>query len=135
MEVASLYKEVAKLKAEKTALSVKSKLFENFAAMAHTCCRLPSTAEWEALKNALEKTLDFSIDLTEAETGHLVLLGSSGVVTDSIHRPEDSDQDSCCGVNDKIWETRLADWLRQHHQVAFINDTDDDERWKSLNAP
>jgi sigma-B regulation protein RsbU (phosphoserine phosphatase) len=132
MEVESLHKEVNKLKTEKAALQVKSKLFENFAAMAHTCCRLPSTAEWEALKNTLQKTLDFSIDLTEAETGHLVLLDGNGVVTDSIQRPNDADRDACCGVNDKILETRLSDWVGQHHQVAFINDTGDDERWKSL---
>ncbi|MDX2502003.1 MAG: SpoIIE family protein phosphatase [Deltaproteobacteria bacterium] len=132
MEVDTLHQEVDKLKTEKAALQVKSKLFENFAAMAHSCCRLPSTAEWEALKKTLEKTLDFSIDLTEAETGHLVLLDSNGVVTDSIQRPNDANRASCCGVNDKIFETRLADWVRQHHQVAFITDTDDDERWKSL---
>jgi hypothetical protein len=45
MEVESLHKEVNKLKTEKAALKVKSQLFENFAAMAHTCCRLPSTAD------------------------------------------------------------------------------------------
>ena len=132
MEVESLHKEVNKLKTEKAALQVKSKLFETFAAMAHTCCRLPSTDEWELLKSTLQKSLDFSIDLTEAETGHLVLLDSNGVVTDSIQRPEDADRESCCGVNDKILEARLADWVSQHHQVAFINDTGDDERWKSL---
>ena len=108
MEVDTLHQEVDKLKTEKAALQVKSKLFENFAAMAHSCCRLPSTAEWEALKKTLEKTLDFSIDLTEAETGHLVLLDGNGVVTDSIQRPDEADQSSCCGVNDKILETRLA---------------------------
>lgn len=135
MEVETLHQEVDKLKTEKAALQVKSKLFENFAAMAHTCCRLPSTAEWEALKNTLEKTLNFAIELTDAETGHLVLLDSNGVVTDSIQRPADADRDSCCGVNDKLLETRLADWVRQHHQVAFISDTADDERWKSLPHP
>jgi len=49
------------LKRKKAALQAKSALFENFAAMAHTCCRLPSTAEWETLKNTLQKTLGFSI--------------------------------------------------------------------------
>ena len=88
MEVESLHKEVDRLKSEKATLQVKSQLFENFAAMAHTCCRLPSTADWEALKETLKKTLDFSIALMEAETGDLVLLDSEGIVTDSIHRPD-----------------------------------------------
>ncbi len=132
MEEESLHKEVSKLKSEKSALQIKSRLFENFAAMAHTCCRLPSTAEWEALKETLQKTVDFSIDLTEAEYGHLVLLDNNGVVTDSIQRPDGEGRKSCCGVNDKILETWLADWVRRHLQVAFITDTNDDERWKSL---
>jgi sigma-B regulation protein RsbU (phosphoserine phosphatase) len=132
MEVESLHKEVDRLKSEKATLQVKSRLFENFAAMAHTCCRLPSTAEWAALKETLQKTVDFSIDLTEAQYGHLVLLDNRGVVTDSIQRPDGEGRKSCCGVNDTILETRLADWVRQHHRVAFITDTADDERWKSL---
>ena len=50
MEVESLRREVTQLKTEKAALSVKSKLSEGFAAMANTCCRLPSSAEWDSLK-------------------------------------------------------------------------------------
>ena len=96
MEVESLHREVTKLKTEKAALQVKSRLFENFAAMAHTCCRLPSTAEWESLKNTLQNTLGFSIELTGAETGNLVLLDGNGVVTDSIQRLDDTDQAPCC---------------------------------------
>lgn len=132
MEAESLQKEVIRLKSEKNAFEMKSKLFENFAALAHTCCRLPSTAEWEALKETLQKTLDFSIELTEAETGHLVILDSKGVVTESIQRPANESRKACCGVNDKILETRLVDWVRQRHEVAFIADTGDDKRWKSL---
>ena len=132
METESLQKEVTRLKSEKTALQVKSKLFENFAALAHTCCRLPSTAEWETLKDTLEKTLDFSIELTKAEAGHLVILDSDGVVTESIQRPANEGWQACCGVNDKILETRLVDWVRQRHEVAFIADTSVDRRWKSL---
>ncbi len=132
METESLQKEVTRLKSEKNAFEMKSKLFENFAAMAHTCCRLPSTAEWETLKEALQRTLDFSIELTEAESGHLVFLDSEGVVTESLQRPDNDGRETCCGVNDKILETGLADWISRHHEVAFITDTVGDERWKSL---
>ena len=84
METQSLRQEINRLKIEKAALNVKSKLFENFAAMAHSCCRAPTTAEWTALKNTLKKTLEFSIELTRADTGSLYLLDSNGVVTDTI---------------------------------------------------
>jgi sigma-B regulation protein RsbU (phosphoserine phosphatase) len=87
MEVQSLRHEISKLKTEKAALTVKSKLFENFAAMAHSCCRLSSTAEWETVKNTLQKTLEFSTELAGAQKGSLVLVDSNGVVTDSLQRP------------------------------------------------
>ena len=132
MEVESLHREVTKLKTEKAALQVKSRLFENFAAMAHTCCRLPSTAEWESLKNTLQNTLDFTNELTGAETGYLVLLDSNGVVTDSIQRPDNTDQAARYGLKDHLLEAGLAGWVRDHHQVGFITDTRDDERWTPL---
>jgi len=132
MEVESLHQEVTKLKTEKAALQVKSKLFENFAAMAHTCCRLPSTAEWDSMKNTLQKTLDFSIELTGAETGHLILLDGNGVVTDSIQRPENTDPARCCGLKDQILEAGLGGWVRGHRQVGLITDSREDERWQPL---
>jgi sigma-B regulation protein RsbU (phosphoserine phosphatase) len=132
MEVESLHKEVTKLKTEKAALQVKSRLFENFAAMAHTCCRLPATVEWESLKNTLQNTLDFSIELTGAETGYLVLLDDNGVVSDSIQNPDNTDQAPCGGLKDHLLEDGLAGWVRGHHQVGLITDTRDDERWTSL---
>ena len=59
MEVESLHQEISKLKIESAGLKVKSKLFENFAAMAYSCCRLPSTAEGETVKNTLKRPYNF----------------------------------------------------------------------------
>ncbi len=132
MGVESLHKEVTKLKTEKAALQAKSKLFENFTAMAHTCCRLPSTAEWESIKNTLQNTLDFSIELTGAETGHMVLLDGNGVVTDSIQRLENTDPARCSGLKDQILDGGLGGWVRGHRQVGFITDSREDERWQPL---
>ncbi len=132
MEVQSLRHEISKLKTEKAALTVKSKLFENFAAMAHSCCRLPSTAEWEAVKNTLQKTLEFSTELAGAQKGSLVLVDSNGAVTDSLQRPEVSDADQCCGSNGQVLDQGLAGWVKDHHQVGLITDTLNDDRWQPL---
>jgi len=132
MEIESLRQEVIKLKTEKAALKVKSKLFENFAAMAHTCCSLPSTAEWESVKKALQKTLAFSTDLTGAEMGNLILLDSDGVVTESIQRPDETGPDQCCELNGQVLDEGLAGWVSNHHQVGVITDTFNDDRWLSL---
>ncbi|MEE9495089.1 MAG: GAF domain-containing SpoIIE family protein phosphatase [Desulfobacterales bacterium] len=132
MEVESLRREVTQLKTEKAALDVKSKLFESFAAMAHTCCRLPSSAEWESLKNTLKKTLEFSMELTRAESSSLVLLDNNGVVTDSIQRPGDPGQDQCYRLNDQTLDRGLSGWVSDHHQMGLITDTLDDDRWMPL---
>jgi len=130
MEVESLRREVTQLKTEKAALNVKSKLFEGFAAMANTCCRLPSSAEWDSLKNTLKKTLEFSMELTGAESSNLVLLDNKGVVTDSIQSPGDTDQDQCCRLKGQVLDQGIAGWVRDHRQVGLITDTLLDNRWQ-----
>jgi sigma-B regulation protein RsbU (phosphoserine phosphatase) len=132
MEMESLRQEVTKLKSEKHALTVKSKLFENFAAMAHSCCRRPSTAEWQSVKDTLQKTLEFSAELTGAENGNLVLLDKNGVVSDSIQRHKDKGADQCFVSTGQALDKGLAGWVNDHHQVGLINDTIEDDRWQPL---
>ena len=132
MEVDSLRRQVTKLQTEKTSLQVKNKLFESFAAMAHSCCRLPSTTEGQSLKDTLKKTLEFSTELTGAERGNLVLLDSNGVVTDIIRSPCDTGPDQCCGLIGQVFDKGIGGWVRDHKQVGLITDTPDNDRWLPL---
>ena len=129
MEIQSLRQEVTKLKTEKAALKVKSKLFENFAAMAHSCCRAPTTAEWAELKDTLHKTLQFSIELTRADTGRLILLDSNGIVSDTIAKPAGTGGEHPPQMMGRVLDRGLSAWVRDHRQVGLINDTANDERW------
>ncbi|NNL76956.1 MAG: SpoIIE family protein phosphatase [Desulfobacterales bacterium] len=132
MEVESLRQEISNLKTESADLKVKSKLFENFAAMAHSCCRRPSTAEWNTIKDTLKKTLEFSIELTDAENGNLILLDNSGVVTDSIPRLDDTIDNQRAHLVDSPMDLGLTGWVKNHHQTELINDTQEDDRWQPL---
>ena len=132
MEFESLQREVTRLKTEKEALTVKSKLFENFAAMAHSCCRLSSAAEWETVKDTLQKTLHFSSELTGAEDGNLVLMDSNGTVTDFIQTSGDTKQDKCFEPTGRVLNEGLDGWVSEHRQVGLIGDTLEDDRWLSL---
>lgn len=129
METQSLRQEVTQLKNEKAALKVKSKLFENFAAMAHSCCRAPTTAEWAELKDTLHKTLQFSIELTRADTGRLILLDSNGIVSDTIAKPAGTGGEHPPQMMGRVLDRGLSAWVRDHRQVGLINDTANDERW------
>ncbi len=129
METQALRQEVTQLKIEKAALKVKSKLFENFAAMAHSCCRAPTAAEWTELKDTLQKTLQFSIELTRADKGRLVLLDSNGVVSDTINRPADNGLKHHPRLIGRVLDKGLSGWVSDHRQVGLINDTTNDDRW------
>lgn len=129
METQNLLQEVAQLKIEKAAFKVKSKLFENFAAMAHSCCRAPTTAEWTELKDTLVKTLHFSIELTRADTGSLVLLDSDGVVSDTIGESKGNEERSRSQPIGRLLDKKLSGWVRDHRQIALIQDTVNDGRW------
>jgi hypothetical protein len=129
MKTQSLLQEVTQLKNEKAALKVKSKLFENFAAMAHSCCRAPTTAEWAELKDTLHKTLQFSVELTRADTGRLVLLDSNGVVSDTIDKPDDNGRKHRSQMMGRGLDKGLSGWVNDHRQVGLINDTTNDDRW------
>ena len=129
METQSLRQEVTQLKNEKAALKVKSKLFENFAAMAHSCCRAPTEAEWTELKDTLQKTLEFSIDLTRTDEGSLVLIDSNGVVSDSINRPAGNDLNHHSHLSGRVLDQGLSAWVSDHRQIGLSSDTTNDDRW------
>ena len=130
MEMESLRKEISKLKTETAGLKVKSKLFENFAAMAHSCCRRPSTVEWETIKDTLQKTLEFSIELTGAESGYLVLLDHNGEVTDRILKLDDTIQDQSAQLVNSALNPVFDDWVKNNRRIGFIRDTYKDDRWQ-----
>jgi sigma-B regulation protein RsbU (phosphoserine phosphatase) len=129
METQTLRQEVTQLKTEKAALKVKSKLFENFAAMAHSCCRAPTTAEWTELKDTLQKTLQFSVELTRADKGSLVLLDNNGVVSDTIDKPAGNGLKHHSPLIGRGLDNGLSGWVRDHRQVGLINDITNDDRW------
>ena len=132
METQSLRQEVTQLKTEKAALKVKSKLFENFAAMAHSCCRAPTEAEWTELKDTLQKTLEFSVDLTRADEGSLVLIDSNGVVSDTINRPAGNDPNHHSHSSGRVLDQGLSAWVGDHRQIGLSSDTTKDDRWVKL---
>lgn len=130
MEAQTLRQEVLQLRTEKEALKVKSKLFENFAAMAHTCCRTPTAAEWKELKDTLRKTLEFSVELTKADTGSLVLMDSNGVVSDAIYGPSGNRREDRYPAMESRLDKELAGWVRAHRQTGIVTDAGNDDRWE-----
>lgn len=128
MEIESLQREVAKLNVEKAALKVKSKLFENFAVMAHSCCRIPSAVEWDVLKETLQRTLVFAIEFTGAGNGSLMLLDSQGVVTDIIvpqHVDPHKTRSERIGC---LLEAGIEEWVSRQHQAGVVDDCAKDTR-------
>lgn len=125
-ETQTLQKELNRLKDEKAALQVQSRLLEKFVTLAR------SAAKERVLTAILKKTLEISTELTAAEKGSLFLLDSDGAVTDSMLTRRDATPKQSARIIGTVFNKGLAGWVRQHRKVGLILDTKEDDRWLDL---
>ena len=122
----ALQKELSRLKSEKSALQIQSQLLDNFVNLAR------SAAQEHLLTKILQKTLKVSAELTGAEKGSLFLLDARGAVTDSILTRTDATPEQSDQIIGNVFTKGLAGWVKTHHQVGLISDTETDDRWVDL---
>ena len=125
-ETQHLQKDLKRLKDEKAALQVQSRLLEKFVTLAR------SAAKEKVLTAILQKTLEISTELTAAEKGSLFILDSDGAVTDSILTRRDATPEQSARIIGTVFNKGLAGWVRQHRKVGLVLDTKDDDRWLDL---
>ena len=125
-EIRILKTEINRLKSEKAALQVQSRLLDNFVTLAR------SSAQETALASILQKTLEVSTQLTGAQKGSLFLLDKNGVVTDSILTRRDATPEQSSRIIGTVFDHGLAGWVRRHRKIGLIVDTRHDERWVDL---
>jgi sigma-B regulation protein RsbU (phosphoserine phosphatase) len=125
-ETQALQKEISRLKDEKAALQVQSRLLEKFVTLAR------SAAKEKVLTTILQKTLEISTELTAAQKGSLFLLDSNGAVSDSILTRTDATPEQSARIIGTVLDKGLAGWVRQHRKVGLILDTKNDDRWIDL---
>ena len=121
-----LKQEITRLKSEKAALQVQSRLLDNFVNFAR------SSAKERVLTRLLQKTLEISAELTAADKGSLFLLDADGAVTDGILTRVDPTPEQRSRIIGQVFDKGLAGWVRQNHKVGLIADTGNDDRWVNL---
>jgi len=121
-----LREELNRLRGEKSALQVQSRLLENFVAFAR------SSAKERVLTRILQKTLEVSAELTGADKGSLFLLDSKGAVSDSILTREDTTPEQRSRIIGQVFDKGLAGWVIRNRKVGLIADTSKDNRWVDL---
>ena len=121
-----LQQELKRLKDEKSALQVQSRLLENFVTFAR------SSAKEHVLTRLLQKTLEVSAELTDADKGSLFLLDEKGAVSHGILTRADPSPEQRSKIIGQVFDEGLAGWVRQNRKVGLIADTRDDDRWVSL---
>ena len=121
-----LEQELNRLKSEKSALQVQSRLLDNFVSFAR------SSAKEHVLTRLLQKTLEVSAELTGADKGSLFLVDKKGAVTDSILTREDPTPEQRSKIIGQVFDQGLAGWVRRNRKIGLIVDTRDDHRWVSL---
>ncbi len=121
-----LKQEISRLRSEKAALQVQSRLLNNFVNFAR------SSAKERVLTRLLQKTLEISAELTAADKGSLFLLDADGAVTDGILTRVDPTPEQRSKIIGQVFDKGLAGWVRQNHKVGLIIDTLHDDRWVNL---
>jgi sigma-B regulation protein RsbU (phosphoserine phosphatase) len=121
-----LEKDLSRLKDEKSALQVQSRLLENFVTFAR------SSRKERVLTRILQKTLEVSAELAGADKGSLFLMDENGAVTDSILTRTDTTPEQRSRIIGQVLDQGLAGWVRRHHKVGLIADTRNDDRWVNL---
>lgn len=121
-----LKQEINRLKSEKSALQVQSRLLENFVTFAR------SSGKEHVLSRLLRKTLAVSVELTGADKGSLFLVDKNGAVTESILTREDPTPEQRSKIIGQVFDQGLAGWVRRNRKIGLIVDTRDDQRWVSL---
>ena len=117
---------ITRLRGEKAALQVQSRLLDNFVNFAR------SSAKERVLTRLLQKTLEISAELTAADKGSLFLLDAEGAVTDGILTRVDPTPEQRSKIIGQVFDKGLAGWVRQNHKVGLIVDTGSDDRWVNL---
>lgn len=122
----SLEMEIDRLRSEKAALQVQSRLLENFVSFAR------SAVKERVLTRLLKKTLEISAELTGADKGSLFLLDENGAVAEGILTRVDPTPEQRSRIIGQVFDKGLAGWVRRNHKVGLIVDTRDDDRWVNL---
>jgi hypothetical protein len=97
----TLQKELNRLKSEKAALQVQSKLLDKFVSLAR------SAGKEKVLSAILQKTFEISTELPTAEKGSFFLLNSGGTVADSILTRRNATPEQCTRINDEGLHIKL----------------------------
>ena len=118
--------ELRRLKDEKAALQVQSRLLENFVTFAR------SSAKEHVLSRLLQKTLEVSAELTAADKGSLFLVDQKGAVTHGILTRADPTPEQRSKIIGQVFDEGLAGWVRRNRKVGLIVDTRNDDRWVNL---
>ena len=121
-----LKQEITRLRSEKAALQVQSRLLDNFVNFAR------SSVKERVLTKLLQKTLEISAELTAADKGSLFLLDADGAVTDGILTRVDPSPEQRSRIIGQVFDKGLAGWVRQNHKIGLIVDTRNDDRWVNL---
>ncbi|MEM8857781.1 MAG: GAF domain-containing protein, partial [Chloroflexota bacterium] len=91
-----------------------------------------STAMTTSLEVALEKILDAACTITHAELGSLLLVDSTGKVTNSYLSRRSNSGDESKKLVGQVMRDGLASWIFRTGQAVILTDARNDDRWITL---
>ncbi|HJS28831.1 MAG TPA: GAF domain-containing protein, partial [Anaerolineales bacterium] len=118
--------DVTELKEKEASLQAQKQLFENLVAIAR------ATAERLNLDDTLDTALRIAADLTRAELGSVFLINESGEVIQSILARGMIKSKARTGSSHLVMSDGLAGWVVRNQKAVLILDTQDDDRWLTI---
>ncbi|MEQ8998395.1 MAG: GAF domain-containing protein [Coleofasciculus sp. B1-GNL1-01] len=125
-EVASLRRQVIKLKMTKMAFDAQHQLMRTFATT------LQAAKGTLMVRAMLQQIVTIGTKLTRAESSSLFLLDTNGVVTESILARGATLRGQKQRLIGQVLDKGLAGWVYRHRKLGLITDTIEDERWLTL---
>ncbi|GAB4265940.1 MAG: histidine kinase N-terminal 7TM domain-containing protein [Candidatus Promineifilaceae bacterium] len=121
-----ILRNITESQAARQALTYQKQLFENLVKIARATTHSPN------LTNTMAGTLNITIELTQAETGSIMLLNENHEIIQSILANRDTTQIKKEKNEKTVLKKGLAGWILQHGAPALIRDTKQDSRWIQL---
>ena len=120
-----IHRTLTQLVNENKALHTQAKLIDSFVAIVR------SSTKKRILKPTLQKILEFSINIVQAETGSMFFFDHRGRVKEKILTQKDINQKKFTTAIGRSLDRGLAGWVIRHRKIGVIQDTLRDERWIS----
>jgi sigma-B regulation protein RsbU (phosphoserine phosphatase) len=131
-DIAQLQQQISDLSAENLLLNSQIKIQKQLLDTLIQYGEEKVSKQESLILRTLQKVVDLSVDLTQAETCSLFLLTEDQKITNAILSRTQVSAKQKASLIGSVLDKGLAGWVSKHRQIGLITDTENDGRWLTL---